>query len=277
MWSLEHVCQTQNDARTSGIPTTADPRADEELISKASERWDQPLTELLEDIRHHTFTHIEETLTDVLREWQGTAIFTEAHRAVKIALKSIMETHCHNAMNFLRAELRKPITFDDEDLHHRYQKELGVISQARLQRRAKAYLDYKEGLTGKKTEGLERSKKTSALCRDPKDLGPDPYKDQIEAVARVRGYYTAAANGLVNTIAKLQNSEIFHRCQRELGRELQKALNIEGRDGESSGRLQVIGAWKADSLQGWRTRSVCWRKIPSARHAGPISRRRRRS
>lgn len=195
------------------------------------EHWRGPLLDELESVRKQTKAHIEGVLIEVLREWRQTALFEEAHAAVNSHLDKILHTHSNNALRFLDAELLKPTTFDVEELHHRRGVELQTIAARRLERRATTYLDHKEGILGKKTEGAERQKKMTALIKDPKELGTDPMKDQIETVARVRGYYNVAVSGLVNSIAKMQQYEVFHRIQLELGGELENALDICGRDG----------------------------------------------
>ena len=229
-WRLEEVREIQNKARTSGIPSVMDPRADEELISKAMAGWKEPLQDFLDQVNNHLDGHIEQLIAQAFQDWSQTALYAAVQETVSDYLRQILSWHGDNALRFLESEFYKPLTFDEEILEYRRHKELETIASQRRSFRAKALLTYRESFTGKQSVGPERLKKLNALQEG--ELGPDPFKDQVETMARVRAYYTSAASIMVEAIAKMQNFEIFGRCQQELGRALENGLGISGRDGK---------------------------------------------
>lgn len=215
-----------------------DPRADEELISKAMTNWKEPLQDFLDQVNNHVYSHVEQLVAQVFQDWNQTALFSVVQECISNYLQKVLFWHGDNATRFLDSELYKPLIFDEEILEYRRQKELETISSQRRTFRAKALLNYREAITGKQSVGPERLKKLKSLQEG--ELGPDPFKDQVETMARVRAYYTSAASIMVEAIAKMQNFEVFSRCQQEMGKALEDGLGIGGRDGGSSDRRKSI-------------------------------------
>ncbi|KAB8346057.1 hypothetical protein FH972_023109 [Carpinus fangiana] len=212
---------------TSGLPNQVDPKAEAHLIKQSQDHWPRVIETYVEKVEHHLRQHVDHVLERYLEEWSAMQLDKETRKAVERFLNAIMTEHRAMINRAIQAELLKPITVN-EDMYNKYHEhELATIKKARHERRAEAYVNFREQHQGDRVTEPKSAARLAKLGKITiKELGEDPFETQIEVVSRVRAYYMLAADYFADHLAKLSHYELFNRCRKELMGEVDKALHI---------------------------------------------------
>ena len=226
---LQEIRNTVRKISSSGLPNSSDPRAEDYMIGQSTESWESALNEFLDAIKRMLHEAVNEVVEELFNKWNSTSLPEEVRQVVQDQLTLMLNANKEHSLQVLHAERLKPMTKHEKVLAFLIKEELGLLEVSRKNARAKAYVNEKENILGRRTEGPEREKKVQAV--KDQELGEDPFKAELDVMARIRGYYNLASGELVDCISKLMRLELFQRCQQELAKNVSEALKLHTSEG----------------------------------------------
>ncbi|KAF2136013.1 uncharacterized protein K452DRAFT_303099 [Aplosporella prunicola CBS 121167] len=230
-FTLEAIRSTLNDLSTSDIPGDIDPKAVNHMRLETLKNWDQPMAAFLDGVLEAIRDTIKKALDATLQAWNTTELYTKTKQLSEDFVQDI--THqLHNvyAPRALRLERCKPMTENFASLKSNEEKELEIFQEARWKARTEAYFNNQDRVTGKTTQPADRQKKmVDEHFR--KSLGPDPFAREVEAMSKIRGYYTIASTRFVDHLCQSFQADVFEVLRCNLHDELVASLEIYKDDG----------------------------------------------
>ncbi|OJD36578.1 dynamin family protein [Diplodia corticola] len=233
-FDLEYIHKTLDEKSSSDIPGEIDPKALNYLRLKTLEGWEHPTKDFLDGLHTALRTTLNKGLDDTLRAWKTTELSRETARLSENFLEvAFSEQRDHAVPRALRLERHKPVTENAAALEYNEKQELEIFLQARIKARTNIHFDEYDASTGKQTSKTERLKK--AKDRDfQHQLGPDPFTREVEAMAKVRGYYNIASMRYVDAVVMGLQAELFEKLRGGLRDELVTVLEIFGENNQDT-------------------------------------------
>ena len=235
-FTLPEIRSQLDDSSSSGLPGGIDPQAVDAMILQTLENWGTPLEALFAAVENSLQSLFLDTTNEVASEWRTTALYRKlCELSLSFLRTSMSDLRTTVPAHTLAMEQRKPLTENEAALEAHIAQELEALTAARQRARTEAQAEAAEASGNGK--GEERGRK--AADKDPRPhLGPDPFQREVEAMARVRGYYAVAAARFVDTVCQAVEVGLFTRVRAALDGAVVAGLGIGGRDcAEACGRL----------------------------------------
>ncbi|KAI4162310.1 MAG: hypothetical protein LQ342_004024 [Letrouitia transgressa] len=196
-----------------GLPNQVDPRAIEKMIRESLSTWDKPLHDLLHSTGELCRQLLFERIETNFGLWQQTRFFETVQEICGSWLDSMLAMLNDIAERILNVERYKALTYNHDAMQTACDNALTALQNARQYERAKAKLnstepDWEAKLNEKAQK--ERIKKVSD------QLEPDPYIQEVRAMADVRGYYDCAYSRFVDVVCQNIHVELFARFRDDL-------------------------------------------------------------
>lgn len=141
-----------------------------------------------------------------------------------------MDSQHQYAKRVLDLEQRKPFTNNNESYTHYHDKELSVLQEGRDTQRLVEKFEDADRASGKFSDIAERKKKAIADKKARGELGDDPFKQEIHAMAKVRGYHYVALLRFHDNVVQGVQVGALHELETNLMQQLKAGLEVETRD-----------------------------------------------
>jgi hypothetical protein len=226
--------------KSAGQPGLVHPKTQNELCLQSINPWSQ----VLEIFMAQTFSIVREQLLLILHKNLGIYEQTELYKAASELLGRFLDGFQREQETALRqlyeVENYKSFTINQTSIADHKAKELEALTLARRQVRARAVVDQQMRLDPKKKLPAdltkeERNKILNKRMAEVKDeqLGPDPFRLELDVAAYVRGYYMTAAFRFVDSVCLSVQAKFFREIRENILFHLEKELGITTpRDGK---------------------------------------------
>ncbi|KEQ74338.1 hypothetical protein M436DRAFT_71772 [Aureobasidium namibiae CBS 147.97] len=229
-FGLLEIRETLSKLTASSVPGEVDPFAVDYFCKQTFVGWEPPMLEYINNVHQEIQTTLAQLLEITCAQWLNTAFFSEAKKIIKSFVANAMHNQEQHAKRALKLEQRKPMTYNNESYIQYHDKELSLLQNERITRRLVEKFEDADRAAGKFSEPAERKKKAMTDKKARGELGDDPFKQEIHAMARVRGYYYVALLRFHDHVAQGVQVEVLHELVTNLMQQLKAGLEVETRD-----------------------------------------------
>ncbi|KAL8799589.1 MAG: hypothetical protein Q9182_005765 [Xanthomendoza sp. 2 TL-2023] len=228
-FTLSEIRSILEDAHI-GLPNQVDPRATKRMITYSLSHWDEPLEAFLNFTSHSCRTMILERASSVFSLWQGTRCFDLTLEICYSFFDERMEKQMSSARRILAIERQAALTLHEDAMRTASERALVTLGHACRNEHAKALLMKQDPEWDKNLSDRARNDKISKV--DDAQLGPNPFTNELRAMADVRGYYECAFSRFVDVIYQGIQAELISVCRNDLGPALKERLGLADKDAE---------------------------------------------
>jgi hypothetical protein len=218
--------------RSPGIPDHIDNAAYEDICLLSVNPWNLVLAAFIDQTFKMLRQAVLSILSNSLRDFKQTQLyrsskdhvvkFLEMHEAEQ--RKALLDSYDLEANNFF--------TINNEAFEKYRADELRSLATARRKHRVTCYIQKKADREGKvfnETQTATEEKKVQ-----DQDLGPDPFRTEIQTAAYVNGYYKTAGIRFVDQVGLKIRGTFFRKVEIEIMGMLEGCLGLNAGDGRDS-------------------------------------------
>lgn len=231
-YTLDGIRQTIANHTRPGLSSLPNEKTHNELCMLAVDTWETPL----EVFGQATFDLVRKQIETILYKRLEKYAQTELFRAAKAELTKFMDEHENEQQKVMQdifqMERYKIFTVNKAAMNANKQNEYQLLQKARRATRAKAVAQRKMRSDPKKypleMDYEERSrilKKKTAEVKD-EELSADPFDEELQVAAYVRGYYLTAATRFVDNVCLSINAKLFRGIRESIFMYLENVLDI---------------------------------------------------
>ncbi|KAG9233017.1 P-loop containing nucleoside triphosphate hydrolase protein [Amylocarpus encephaloides] len=230
--SLSDIKSTIEEHAVDGKPGDISPEVAESFALQSINMWAQPLETYLSQMS----STLKEEIQGVLRATMENYTDTDLYRSSKGFLEEFLEEQKRKqneaASQMYNIEHFSLFTLNEEAFLKNRQDALEVLAKARRAVRVKLYLKRHP------PRNAHEPKDAAAKVTDEqlKDLGPDPFKSELEVAAYIRGYYTTARLRFIDAICASNNVSLHRDILLGLKGLLVRKLELDTGNGEEKCR-----------------------------------------
>jgi hypothetical protein len=171
----------------------ANPKIFESIAMSCVKNWIVPTQELQNRIHEALVSGLEGILYDELLGYHDTEFYRQMESALNQFITELMQEQDDKNRDPLFMENREPMTRSEDLMQLFKDRELLSLRQMRFDARAEKVFEAEEQETDREipTDKKEKRKKDDKFKTQ---LGPDPYKAEIDLFAQARAYYMLASN-----------------------------------------------------------------------------------
>ncbi|PMD65465.1 uncharacterized protein K444DRAFT_519277 [Hyaloscypha bicolor E] len=237
--NLTEISKTILSNTRPGLPGLVNIKTYNDLCLQSVASWKFPL----EIFINETLRMLRQQLENILKKRLGVYEQTQLYRTAGTYLQKFLDGHMEEQRKCLKElfelETYRSFTINRAAILENNTNELRNLQQIRRSVRARAFVEkqirlgQKKRLTDMTME--ERSKEMNKRAAEIRDeqLGPDPFKLELEVAAYVRGYYMTAALRFVDSVCLSVHGKLFRSISQSIFYYLETQLGIAGSlDGE---------------------------------------------
>jgi hypothetical protein len=250
----------------SRVPGHLNSKVVDELMMGTIADWDRPMQRFFDGLKDRLTKTMRAIFKEHFGPWSSSALYNEAWGIVEQTLK----TNLHHqedlaAADSLNDELEGPHVFDEIAFTNEEATMLERYRQARYCKRFRLYEKEMLTQTGKELTDNERARLAKDATRQNL-FHKEPYKNEIEVVARVTSYYLLAARRFYESICIRIESKFFKQLKTTLRDDLDSELGIHDNENGESYHYTVFREKMTNLHRNANSH-------PSSRRAGPTSRK----
>lgn len=205
--------------------------ARDHLIVECLNQWDTPTKGLIAFTNDSLIKSVQKIMDQVFASWKETEFFGAVWSAFNRSVHEYVEhQRDYVAPRALRLECTGPMTECAELWRDHQDKELAFLQSKRFEARAELHFNKQQVLANKEIGKTERSKKIQNDQSLKDTLGPDPFRREVEMMAKIKGYYNVASMRFIDHICQSLQAELFKDIGANLHRELTTALRVGEKD-----------------------------------------------
>ena len=203
-----------------------DRRAIDSMILSTLEDWHEPMLAALGAVETELRKMLLQSLEEACAKYRSTELYREMSSLILDRfLPSHIRRQGETLKTLLALERTKPMTKDRGNFERLEMEEHDHLVKARHRQRVRDYFDVLHESSGKPVSEEVRAR-GEADDKLRQRLGQDQFRREIEAAARVRGYYLLASSRFIDHVCQLIENDLFQRFKDELREELLDGLHI---------------------------------------------------
>jgi hypothetical protein len=228
--SLDEIRKVINEHEKPGIPDHIDDSAKEELCLLSVTPWNRPLDTLSD----HTFKMLRDAVLEKLNSCLGDYKQTELYRASKRHILEFLQMLKVEQRQTLEAlydlESYKMFTINNPVFEKYKAEELKTLQDARRKRRVGCFVDNEARRKNKSLTDTTRATVEKAVTDE--QLGPDPFNNEVQLAAYVRGYYKTAGLRFTDNVCQNIQGNMFKKVGDQILGLLENLLTLNEGDGK---------------------------------------------
>ncbi|KAL8864806.1 MAG: hypothetical protein Q9198_009633 [Flavoplaca austrocitrina] len=163
--------------------------------------------------------------------WQGTRCYDRLLEICQSFFQEKLRIQTLSAKRVLATECRTALTLNEKAMRTASEEALSALGNAYRNERVKAVLTKQDPEWETNVRDRSKLDKMMASVSDVQ-LGPNPFLQELRAMADVRGYYECAFSRFVDVVYQGIQTELFAACRYELGEALKEGIGLEEKDAE---------------------------------------------
>lgn len=232
----------------AGHPGVVSPMVYTELKLDSVSTWETPCLEILNTtikmLRHAAL----ESLHHVFAKWQQTQLYQQSMALLNDFFDKLAVSQKNALLHLCSLEANNDFTVNKAAMEMYKNEEAAGISKIRQEVRAREVIR----MSGRQFKGEKAEEQRKAAEKQAeKELPQDPFTQELEVAAYVRGYYKTAALRFVDSVCLSIHGKLFHEVREQINFYLEEQLNIyEG------GKLSILRAYSKHQLTCIRRRAL---------------------
>lgn len=215
--------------RRPGNPAIITDAAREEICLASIWPWNGPLATLSDA----TFQGLKSAILAVLERKMGhfkqTDLFRKSRRKILDFLAQHQAEQRQALDAFYELENYKAFTLNNVAFERFQTEELKILQAKRRERRVQCYVQKQAFLSKKPLTEASRAHLEKSATDD--ELGPDPFRLEIETAAYVRGYYKTAGYRFAENLCQSIQGNLLRKIQTEIPFLLENFHGLNSGDG----------------------------------------------
>jgi hypothetical protein len=211
-----------------GLPDHVDDAAKEDVCLSSINPWNLPL----ETLADQTFEMLRDAILEKLNLCLGDYKQTELFRASERHIIKFLDMHAaeqrKNLDAFYKVETYKLFTINNPAFQTYKAEELQILQNARRKRRVQCYVKKQAQMARKIHTDASRALAEKAVT--DAQLGADPFENEIQLAAYVRGYYKTAGLRFADNLCQNIQGNLFRKIHAEILGLLEGCLNLNEGD-----------------------------------------------
>lgn len=228
--TIAEVREIISKHKRPGLPDHINDSAKEEICLLAVDPWNKPLKTFAD----HTFKSLREAIIGVLHRLLGKYKQTQLYKISEHHIKEFLdelEVDQRDSLDALyKLETFKLFTINNQAFEVYKAEELKVLEGARRKRRVRCHVMKQAQLQNKTLSDMTRITEEKKVTDD--QLGPDPFRNEIQLAAYVRGYYRVAGLRFADNICQNIQGNLFRKVHAEILGLLEGCLELNEGDGK---------------------------------------------
>jgi hypothetical protein len=245
--NLSEISKTILSNTRPGLPGLVNIKTYNDLCLQSVASWKFPLEIFINETLHMLRQQLENILKKRMGVYEQTQLYRVAGAHLQKFLDNQMEEQRKCLKELFELETYRSFTINRTAILENQATELRSLQQIRRIVRARAFVEKQVRLGQKKRLPVEmtmeeRSKEMNKRAAEIKDeqLGPDPFKLELEVAAYIRGYYMTAALRFVDSVCLSVHGKLFRNISQSIFYYLETQLGIAGSpDGKTSFPLAI--------------------------------------
>lgn len=214
--------------RRPGMPNAIPHEVYEFLCMDAVKPWNKPLAAFLNGTIQLLQREMMSALDRAFSGLKKRFVFRESKKHLVDFVKSHREVLTGQLMHAYKTETHRLYTVNNAFFNHNLEEEKRILARHRHHYRWAAHCGQApESL--KPVEQLseeERLQEQSRMQKEAAKMGKDPYEQEIDVVAYVRGYYLTAAFRFIDNVSLHMTSGLFPVVSESVNFHLDKKLGL---------------------------------------------------
>ncbi|KAK4643769.1 hypothetical protein QC761_405260 [Podospora bellae-mahoneyi] len=214
-----------------GQPGLVSSNVYEPLFTEAAKAWKGPLQTFLNQTFNFLSKEIQEILDSTFAALKNRAIYKLSTEH----MQAFVEMHKKELQAQLalihELEGTRLFTRNDDALHRYKAEELRTLTRHRNHYRIAAHKGDEPASSLPKIEELseeELAQETAKMEKDLRQMGPEPFQQELDVAAYTRGYYVLAAHRFTDIVCMHAMSGLFPRVASVIETYLQDKLGLTG-------------------------------------------------
>jgi hypothetical protein len=225
--------------RRPGHPGIVTDAAREEICLTSILPWNGPLRTIADTTFHMLRSAILKVMDTTLGNYKQTDLFRISKRRILEFLGQHQAEQRQALDRFYELETYKLFTLNEAAFLKYQAEELKILQDARRERRVHCYVQTQAHLAKKNLTEANRLQLERAVTDD--QLGPDPFRLEIETAAYVRGYYKTAGYRFSDNLCQSILGNLLRKIQHEIPFLLENYLELNVGDGKTHfSRLHLL-------------------------------------
>ncbi|KAK5658095.1 hypothetical protein OQA88_2651 [Cercophora sp. LCS_1] len=216
---------------TPGQPGLVSPEVYHPLYTDAARTWRPFLNNFIDQTLDFLQQHIMMILNQSFSHLQNTVVYRKSKNHMKTFVDD-MKSDLRTQLNTLYdLETKRLFTKDEDSLNRNKALEKKILVRHRHHFRWAAHNQGEQPVRILKMEELTEEELAQEAVRMQKEAAkmlPDPFEQEIEVAAYVRGYYLTAANRFIDHVAIHVMSGLFPRIASSIDEYLHDKLGLTG-------------------------------------------------
>ncbi|KFA74326.1 hypothetical protein S40288_03703 [Stachybotrys chartarum IBT 40288] len=213
----------------SGMPNRTPDKIFQDLVKEAVKPWNGPMEVFLKQTMSSLQTVLEQALGKALENLKKRSIYKESKKHIRQWLNEHHQQTRESLAQLYHNESSQLLTFNN-GAFTLYQKEaLDELQRFRYHMRMVAAGSAPSSRTLVPWESLSqdmRDKEFKKREADSANLGPDPFKREVEVIGYVRAYYRLAALRFADSVAQCLMCRMIPQIRMELSYHLEEKLGV---------------------------------------------------
>jgi hypothetical protein len=215
-----------------GHPENVTDAAREELCLESLKAWKGPR----DTLASATFSKLRSAVLGALNRCLGNYRQTDLYKRSKRHLEEWLRMHYKEQEvyleSFLELEQYKLFTINSDAFKQYKAEELPILQSRRRDYRAKICAENQARSEGKSNDGARIKSILKGITDE--QLGTDPFAQEIDLAAYVRGYYRTAGLRFADNLCQNIQGMLFRRVEQQIPFLLEGLLGINGADSKYS-------------------------------------------
>jgi hypothetical protein len=227
--TISEVKTIINQHRRPGHPGIVTPAAREEICMTSLWAWNGPLKALSDATYSMLRTAVLRILERTLGRYKQTDLFRQSKRKV---LDFLAQHHAEQRRSldaFYELETYKLFTLNESAFLKYQEEELRILQAKRRVARVRCFIQRHAYLTKKTLSDAAKQQMEKSITDD--ELGPDPFKLEIETAAYVRGYYRTAGYRFSDNLCQNIQGNLLKTVHKDIAFLLENHFGLNTGDG----------------------------------------------
>jgi hypothetical protein len=226
--TLPQIREILVSKRRPGMPNAIPHEVYEFLCMDAVKPWNKPLSTFLNATMQLLQREMTSSLEHAFANLKKRLVFRESKKHLGDFVKTHRETLTSQLMHTYRTETYRLYTINNTFFNHNLEEEKRILARHRHHYRWAAHSGQpNESIKAlEKLSEEERLQEQSRMQKEAIKLGKDPYEQEIDVVAYVRGYYLTAAFRFIDNVSLQMTSGIFPSISESVNFHLDKKLGL---------------------------------------------------
>ncbi|KAF7928114.1 uncharacterized protein EAE97_009912 [Botrytis byssoidea] len=217
-----------------GLPDMVNTPVYKHFCQNAVRNWKAPVQQLLHGVIGLLRTEIEKCVDRILGPFRQTGLYRKSIVHIREWIEELLKQQSEALDEIYELETYNPFTMNQEDIQKIKRAEKAELQKVRHRVRAIRFVEKElhikpAKLKTKEIEGEKATLQETMRLVDlvkPEQLDKDPFQNEIDVAAYIRGYYFVAGKRFIDSVCISINNRLFRQVTEKIDNLLDFRLGV---------------------------------------------------